>query len=122
MNHRTPLQSKAQHLQKGVEAENAALEYLQDQGLQLIERNFQCRSGEIDLIMQESDSLVFVEVRYRKSNQFGGAAASITQAKQTKIIKTAQYYLLRYRHQPAMRFDVIAIEGQSSPNWIKNAF
>jgi putative endonuclease len=104
----------------GQAGEDAALAYLQQQGLALVMRNFRCKSGEIDLIMQDQGSLVFVEVRKRASGDFGGAAASITPAKQRRLLRTAQYYLLRYRTQPACRFDVIAIDGERM-TWLKNA-
>ena len=109
---------------KGLEAEKLACDYLQAAGLQLLEPNFFSRCGEIDLIMQENDTLVFVEVRYRKNRNFGGAAASVTSAKQQRIIKTALYYQQQNRLQNTMRFDVIAIEGDNLAQikWIKNAF
>ena len=75
----------------GQHAENACCKYLQKQGLKLLSRNYRGKRGEIDIIMQDKDSLVFVEVRYRKNNLFGGALASITPKKQkqhsaTKIV------------------------------------
>jgi putative endonuclease len=106
--------------QRGSAGEDEALAYLQDRGLRLVERNFRCKTGEIDLIMAEGDSLVFVEVRRRASSRFGGAAASVTSAKQQKLLRAAQFYLLRFRAMPACRFDVVAIEG-GALNWIKNA-
>lgn len=108
--------------------ENLALKYLQQHGLKLIIRNFKCRAGEIDLIMQEHNSLVFVEVRFRKNNDFGSSAESITLQKQSKIIKTAQYYLQKnYSKEPNARFDVVAIQANGKARnqnieWIKNAF
>lgn len=104
----------------GQRGEDAALAYLQRQGLVLVERNFLCKGGEIDLIMREGDVLVFVEVRLRKGRSHGGAAASVTPAKQRKLIVAAQHYLQRYRMPPACRFDVIAIEGDET-DWIRNA-
>jgi putative endonuclease len=108
---------------QGVKAEKQALAYLQKQGLSLICQNYYCRFGEIDLIMHEQDVLVFIEVRYRKNNDFGGALASITKRKQAKIIKTAKYYLAQLDNEPYCRFDVIAIDQQANtPQWIQNAF
>ena len=109
---------------KGTESEQLAYDYLQTKGLQLIQTNFFSRYGEIDLIMQDDDTTVFIEVRYRKNRNFGGAAASVTYAKQQRIIKTALYYQQQNRLQNTMRFDVIAIEGDDSIQieWIKNAF
>lgn len=104
----------------GQAGEDAALAYLQQQGLALVERNFRCRGGEIDLIMTERATLVFVEVRLRADARHGGAAASVTPAKQARLVRAAQLYLQRYRTPPACRFDVIAIEG-AHIDWIRNA-
>jgi putative endonuclease len=104
----------------GQNGEDDALAYLQRQGLALVDRNFRCKAGEIDLIMRHGETLVFVEVRKRADTRHGGAAASITVAKQRKLLRTAQFYLLRYRMPPACRFDVVAIDGQEL-NWIRNA-
>lgn len=104
----------------GQVGEDAALAYLQAQGMQLIMRNFRCKTGEIDLIMQDRDSLVFVEVRKRADASYGGAAASITPAKQRRLLRAAQFYLLRYRSPPACRFDVVAIDGERIA-WLKSA-
>jgi putative endonuclease len=100
--------------------EDAALAYLQQHGLRLIERNFLCKGGELDLIMQDGEVLVFVEVRKRADRNHGGAAASITPAKQKRLITAAQHYLQRYRMPPACRFDVIAIDGDETA-WIRDA-
>ncbi|WP_211454831.1 YraN family protein [Collimonas antrihumi] len=107
----------------GQMAEDRALAYLQQRGLKLIERNFRCKAGEIDLILAEpaSNLLVFVEVRQRNSQRYGGAAASVTRSKQAKLIIAAQIFLLRYAALPACRFDVIAIEDDAI-EWIKQAF
>lgn len=105
---------------EGQAAEDAALDYLQKQGLTLLHRNFRCKGGEIDLILQQQDTLVFVEVRKRADTRFGGAAASITASKQKRLILAAQVFLQRYRIPPACRFDVVAVDG-TSLNWIKNA-
>ncbi|MGS0742418.1 YraN family protein [Glaciimonas sp. GG7] len=108
-------------------AEDAALAYLQQRKLTLVERNFSCKGGEIDLIMQDNTttnapaSLVFVEVRKRANLHHGGAAASVTVSKQRRLIIAAQHFLQRYRQPPACRFDVIAIDGDVT-EWIKNAF
>lgn len=107
----------------GQEAESIATEYLKQQGLRLISSNYRCRFGEIDLIMQDGKSLVFVEVRMRKNNSFGGAAYSITPAKQKKIILTAQHFLAQHG-ETASRFDVILMQTPqiAGIEWIKNAF
>ena len=116
----------------GEATESLACEYLESKGLKLLERNFNCRFGEIDLIMQNTDSLVFVEVRYRRNNDFGSGAESITTSKQSKLIKTASAYLQRHAKlskYPA-RFDVVSITGPIETDsinnidfdWIENAF
>lgn len=114
---------------KGDDKERLAEEYLNAKGFELIERNFLCKSGEIDLIMkdatkQNQDYLVFIEVRYRVNKEFGGALASITAGKQKKLRRAAEYYLLQHfgNTPPACRFDVVGIEGQNEILWIKNAF
>ena len=112
-------------LKIGTEAEVLALAYLQKQGLSLKVVNFRCKMGEVDLIMQDGIYLVFVEVRMRTSDDYGGALASITVSKQCKIKNTAKLYLLEnnlYDKCP-VRFDVLTIQGATSEvSWIKNAF
>jgi putative endonuclease len=108
----------AQQLE-GQLSEESALAYLQAHGLVLVERNFLCKAGEVDLIMRDGPGLVFVEVRKRATTRFGGALWSITPAKQKRLLRAAQYYLLRYHQVPPCRFDVIAIEdGQL--RWLRN--
>jgi|TARA_B110001454_G_scaffold75870_1_gene73439 putative endonuclease len=114
---------------KGDDKERLAEDYLLAKGFSLIERNFLCKSGEIDLIMKDPNSkndeyLVFVEVRYRESNEFGGALASITAGKQRKLRRAAEFYLLKNfgNTPPPCRFDVVGIEQQDQLEWIKNAF
>jgi putative endonuclease len=104
--------------------EQLAAEYLARQGLQLLQSNYQCKAGEIDLVMRDGASLVFVEVKYRASSAFGGAAAAVTASKQQKLLRACRWYLQQHRlsEQPC-RLDVVAIEGQSpyQYQWIKNA-
>ncbi|MGK0247636.1 MAG: putative endonuclease [Oleispira sp.] len=109
---------------KGDEKERLAEKYLTARGFMLIERNFLCKSGEIDLIMQDQDYWVFIEVRYRENREFGGALASITSGKQKKLRRAAEYYLLQHfsNTPPPCRFDVVGIEGQDEIMWVKNAF
>ena len=107
----------------GIEAEKIAATFLVNQGLILIVENYHCRFGEIDLIMQEAKTLVFLEVRLRTNNRFGGPADSITKQKQQKLIATAQHFL---QNQPscACRFDAILMDTLN-PNhiqWLRNAF
>jgi putative endonuclease len=109
--------------QLGNHAEHQALSYLEQQGLTLLQRNYRWKGGEIDLIMQDQNSLVFVEVRYRSNPYFADALASIGYHKQQRLIRTAQRYLQRnYRSGLACRFDVIGIDAQQHCTWIKNAF
>lgn len=102
--------------------ESRALEFLQAKGLKLVEQNYHSPFGEIDLIMFDEKVLVFVEVRFRKRRDYGGAASSVTPTKQRRIAQTAQLFLTKRkaRHLPC-RFDVIAFAGQQI-NWIKAAF
>ncbi len=118
--------------EQGQYTENLACRYLENKGLNLIEKNFNCKVGEIDLIMKDNDTLVFVEVRYRKNMNFGSGAESITVSKQSKLIKTASLYLQRHTrlNQYPARFDVVSITGFIETedlnnikfDWIENAF
>jgi putative endonuclease len=103
----------------GDEGEEQALQYLIAAGLTLVRRSFLCKGGEIDLIMRDQASLVFVEVRKRASKQFGGAVASVTPAKQKRMVHAAQVYLLTQKANPACRFDLIAIDD-GEITWLKN--
>ena len=114
--------------QVGGWVESLAADHLVKKGLRRLHQNYRCYTGEIDLIMQDRQYLVFVEVRYRKNNDFGGAKASITREKQKKIRKVAQFYLKRLgpRAQHIFcRFDAIAVctvpDGLQI-EWIKDAF
>jgi putative endonuclease len=102
-------------------AEDRALAYLNTQGLVLIKRNFRSRRGEIDLIMRDADTLVFVEVRRRRSRHFGGAAASITAVKRARLWQCAQFFLQRYPSPPACRFDAVCIDGEVL-TWLRHVF
>lgn len=114
---------KAKHWLAGKEAEQQALEFLLGQGLRWQLSNYRCRLGELDHIFWDQDTLVIVEVRYRKNNLYGGAAASISRQKQARIIHATQHYVIMHKlHQVAIRFDVIAITANQSLQWIKNAF
>lgn len=110
----------------GLQAEQEARVFLEQQGLRFESANYFCKSGEIDLIMQDNDYLVFVEVRYRKLSGYGDGVESVTKSKQRKVIRAAKHYLLKHNlyDKVPCRFDVVA----ASPNdaqrilWIKNAF
>jgi putative endonuclease len=106
----------------GTAAEDLALAHLQRQGLALKARNFACRLGEIDLIMEERGTLVFVEVRQRSSSAFGSAAESITARKREKLLATARFYLARRADLPPCRFDAVLVDGQGRIDWIRDAF
>ena len=110
--------------QRGNAAEDQALAFLQAAGLKLLERNYRTPGrggGEIDLVMRDRDgTLVFVEVRSRASNAFGGAGASIGAIKQRRIVFAARHYLLRMSVPPPCRFDVVLV--QDSVQWLKAAF
>lgn len=120
-----PKISPSQHL--GFQHETRAALYLADQGLHILQRNVQTRAGEIDIIATDAHYLIFVEVRYRSTQGFGGALASVNRAKQVRIIRSAQLILpvLRKNHfngrTPYYRFDVVAIEPNHI-HWITNAF
>ena len=112
----------------GEEAEARALAHLLAQGLTLVRRNYRvargpnARGGEIDLILRERDgTLVFAEVRARRSASHGGAAASVSAAKQRSLILAAQYFLRTLRTVPPCRFDVVAIDG-AQIEWLRGAF
>lgn len=116
---------------KGQAFEEQACRYLQRQGLKLVQQNYHCRQGEIDLIMHDGHYLVFIEVRYRRNSRYGSGAESIDRRKQARLIKTASHYLQRQQssNTQAARFDVISIGPPSTGNgqtdeflWIKDAF
>lgn len=109
----------------GKQAEALAAHFLEQQGLQILARNFRCRGGEIDLVCRERKSLVFVEVRLRRNAAYGGAAASITHNKRQRIIKAARHYLAA--HQAAdseCRFDCVLLDSlaENRIEWLRNAF
>jgi len=113
---------------RGDAGEDRALQHLQQQGLTLLERNYRvaagpgARAGEVDLIMRARDgTLVFVEVRGRADASHGGAAASVTPAKQRRLIYAARHYLLGQATPPPCRFDVVALEGEGI-EWLQAAF
>jgi putative endonuclease len=106
----------------GTRAEDLCATLLRRAGLTLIERNWRCRHGEIDLIAEEDGTLVFAEVRMRTGPGFGGAAESVTAAKQNRLLAAAKLYLTR-RPQVSCRFDVFLVDGPASRvEWIRNAF
>jgi putative endonuclease len=109
---------KAPHLRTGENAESAAARFLVRRGYRLVEKNFRSRYGEIDLVMLDRQCLVFVEVRYRRNDAYGGALQSVSAAKQAKLRRTAESYLQRagLPEFEECRFDVVAVSG-SSPDY-----
>jgi putative endonuclease len=115
----------------GQQAEDEACKYLIRNGLKAVTRNYRCKYGEIDLIMQDEDTLVFIEVRYRKNIRFGSSAETVTLGKQKKLIIAAQHFIQsepRLQSSPC-RFDVVALSPDSTSkksgpaiDWIRNAF
>ncbi|HEY8537749.1 MAG TPA: YraN family protein [Steroidobacteraceae bacterium] len=111
----------------GTAAEQAAFDFLLARGLKPITRNYRCRGGELDIVMLDGKTLAFVEVRFRATSNFGGAADSVTWHKQRRIIFAARHFLMTHRglsHLPG-RFDIVAIDGNiQAPRieWLKAAF
>jgi putative endonuclease len=105
---------------QGAAAEDRAARFLADRKLKVVERNFRVRGGEIDLICRDGGTMVFVEVRQRSRSDYGGAAASITPAKQARLILAARHWLMRHGEVPC-RFDCVLIDGNRI-EWLKNAF
>ena len=109
----------------GQSAEALAARFLAKRGLKVLTRNYRCRGGEIDLICRAGKALVFAEVRLRRNTDFGGAGASITRAKQRRLILAAQHYLLANgQHDCDCRFDCLLLDGMDEQRieWVQNAF
>jgi putative endonuclease len=108
---------------RGVPAEGLAAAFLEREGLRIVERNYRCRFGEIDLVARSGPVLVFVEVRARSSEAFGGAAGSITGTKRRRLVAAARHYLARHRVDRACRFDVVLVRGREGAiEWLADAF
>ncbi|HTP94728.1 MAG TPA: YraN family protein [Burkholderiales bacterium] len=108
---------------RGAAAENLAADFLRRHGLRLLEQNYRCRFGEIDLVMREGCTTVFVEVRQRAGSAFGSAAESITGAKRARLLAAARHYIARHGGDAALRFDALLLTGADPPRieWIKDA-
>ena len=107
---------------RGERAEALAADFLGRHGLTIVTRNYRCRFGEIDLIARDGNTVVFVEVRQRSSNGYGGAAASITAAKRGRLLRTAHHYLAGMHPAPSCRFDAILLSGTPARiEWLQNA-
>jgi putative endonuclease len=122
MNMISGLKSKAAHLLRGENAEELAHNFLIKQGLKPVCRNFRCKQGELDLIMTDQQTLVIIEVRFRKTDTYGSAVESNTPKKQSRIMAATHVYLSSRKTDCPIRFDVAAISGNGHINWIKNAF
>ena len=113
---------------KGDHYENIAKVYLENEGLLIIQQNYHCRFGEIDLIMKDNSTICFIEVKYRETMSHGGAIHAISQSKQHKLIKAASFYIMENQNisNSSFRFDTITLQGNSDGNpdinWIQNAF
>ena len=107
---------------RGRNAEDAALRFLQARGLRLIERNYRCRFGEIDLVMRDAAQIVFVEVRMRSSSRVGGASESITAGKRSRLLTAARHFMSAHHDLPACRFDAVLLDGDTRIEWVRNAF
>jgi len=103
----------------GTRAESLAADYLRQQGLKLITQNFYSRFGEIDLIMQDDETLVFIEVKKRSAG-IGVALESISWSKQQKLVRASKFYLTKLGRDVACRFDAVVINGANTIEWLKN--
>lgn len=115
------------HLEQGKHAEQSACHFLKNEGLKLVESNYRTPYGEIDIIMQSKESLVFVEVRFRKSSKFGSPAETVGIQKQRKIRASAAHFLQQHQKLSNFpcRFDIVALTEDpvtGTISWIKNAF
>ena len=107
----------------GAQAEDLACAHLERAGLKLLARNYRCPQGEIDLVMDDRDALVFVEVRYRRTNAFGTPAETVDRRKQARLQAAAGHYLLTHSADRACRFDVVAVSGRDARiDWLRDAF
>ncbi len=109
-------------MKPGAQAEQVAAQWMQRHGLTLVESNYRCRFGEIDLVLRDGETLVFAEVRQRSRKDYGGAAASIDAHKQQRLTLTAQHYLAALPRIPPCRFDAVLLDGAGNVEWIRNAF
>lgn len=109
--------------QPGNDSEQLARQYLEQRGLRTLATNYRSRWGELDIVMQDGAQIVFVEVRFRSDKRFGGAAASVTRSKQERLLRTAAVFLEQraLAHRP-VRFDIVAISGSNSVDWLVDAF
>jgi putative endonuclease len=115
-------------MQRGLDCETLAVSHLQKSGVEVLARNLRCKSGELDIVARENDTLLIVEVRQRAAKDFGGALQSVTWRKRRKIIRATRYFLQANHgwRTHRLRFDVIAVEGTPDGahqiNWVRDAF
>jgi putative endonuclease len=108
-------------MNRGAAAEGLAARFLAARGLVIVQRNYRCRGGEIDLIVRDGEVLVFVEVRLRRNQAFGTAAESITAAKRRRLRLAARHYLARLGREPPCRFDAVLLDALETKNieWLR---
>lgn len=108
---------------RGAEAESRALRYLESQGLKLIARNWRCKAGELDLVMQDGATTVIAEVRSRGRSDFGAAIETIGWRKRQRLVRATQLWLMRHPQyaETPLRFDVVALDGEAM-EWTRGAF
>ena len=111
------------HRRAGMDREEIAAAFLEQQGVRILERNFRTKNGEVDIIGEDGTYLVFFEVKWRAQRGSGYAAEAVDRRKQRQICGVADVYLYSNGFPPeqSVRFDVIAVDGEQT-NWIKNAF
>lgn len=119
-----PARPRTPRQQAGDAAEAAAAAHLEARGLRVVARQVRFREGELDLVCRAGETLVFVEVRLRSDARYGSGAASVTAAKQQRVVRAAQHYLLGHfgSRLPACRFDVVSVGADGTIEWIPNAF
>lgn len=109
--------------ERGADVERQVRAFLEEKGLRFLAANFRTRFGELDLVMEDGAALVFVEVRFRRNNDYGGALASVTKRKQQRLLLAAAQFLaqhgLTHRHT---RFDIVGVTGTATPEWLRGAF
>ncbi|MFN8737714.1 MAG: YraN family protein [Betaproteobacteria bacterium] len=132
---RPPLAARTPKQRAGAAAEEAAVRLLQQHGCTIVARNARFREGELDIVAREGELILFVEVRRRRDNRFGGAGASVDHFKRRRLLRAAQHFLLQnygdgiapWRRRgaggwPACRFDVVTADDQGVTEWIRDAF
>lgn len=107
----------------GALIERQARAFFEERGLRFVAANFRTRFGELDLVMEDGETLVFVEVRYRRGDSHGGALASVTTHKQQRLLKAAAQFLAQHGAAHRMvRFDIVGVTGTAAPQWLRDAF